>query len=354
MKSKTFKLIAALFIMMVLSCNEPETIVTNFVHTDGSVTRVIVMKSITDKTEDRFQLSDLQVPFDSTWTVKDSTELSDKGDTTWIRRAEKLFKNVEEINSAYKLDIGANKEASRRAGFKKTFKWFNTEFRFSEVIDKKLTFGYPVKKFLNDEELSYFYSPENLKNGKENGPDSLKFRALSDSVSHKTDRWTSKNLVSEWISAFTQLTEGKEGKEITREYLKAREDDLVKLVELNSEKFDSLWKNGILLKEFIGEANALKYKTEADSAISLVTKNILVDFKEYSVRIVMPGKLTGTNGFIDSSKVLLWPVKYDYFLSQPYEMWAESKVPNRWAWIVSGLFLVFVLTGVIIRIIRKG
>ena len=68
----------------------------------------------------------------------------------------------------------------------------------------------------------------------------------------------------------------------------------------------------------------------------------------------MPGKLTGTNGFIDSSKVLLWPVKSDYFLTEPYEMWAESKIPNTWAWIVSGLFLLFVLTGVIIRIIKKG
>jgi hypothetical protein len=68
----------------------------------------------------------------------------------------------------------------------------------------------------------------------------------------------------------------------------------------------------------------------------------------------MPGKLTGTNGFIDNKKVLLWPVNSDYFMAENYEMWAESKVPNTWAWIVSGLFLVFVFTGVIMRIIKKG
>ena len=55
----------------------------------------------------------------------------------------------------------------------------------------------------------------------------------------------------------------------------------------------------------------------------------------------MPGNLTGTNGFIDSSRILLWPVKSDFFLTQKYEMWAESKVPNTWAWVVSGLFVVF-------------
>jgi hypothetical protein len=79
-----------------------------------------------------------------------------------------------------------------------------------------------------------------------------------------------------------------------------------------------------------------------------------VNFKDYTVRIVMPGKVIGTNGFIDSSQVLLCPVKSDFFLTEPYEMWALSKIPNRWAWIVSGLFLVFVLTGVIIRVIKKG
>jgi hypothetical protein len=350
MKRKPFKLIASLILMMVVSCDEPETVVTNYVHPDGSVTRKIEMRN----NENKFKLSDLQVPFDSTWTVKDSCELSEKGDTTWVKRAVKLFKNVDEINLAYKNDSGANKEISRQAGFKKRFKWFNTEFRFSETIDKKLSFGYPVRDFLNNEELLYFYSPENVKHDKETGPDSLKFKALSDSVKHKTDTWSTKNIVSGWIEEFSKLTSGKDGSDMNKESLKVREDEFVKIVEAKNEKFDSLWSNGTLLKELIGEANALKYKTEADTAIESVTKNFFVNFKEYSVRIAMPGKLIGTNGFIDTSKVLIWPVKSDYFLTEPYEMWAESKIPNRWAWIVSGLFLVFVLTGVIIRVIKKG
>jgi hypothetical protein len=141
---------------------------------------------------------------------------------------------------------------------------------------------------------------------------------------------------------------------MTRESLKARQDKFIQVVESYNAKFDSLWQNGIILKELIGEENAVKFKTEADSALGSVTKYFLVDFKDYSVRIVMPGKLIGTNGFIDSSHILLWPVKSDFFMTEPYEMWAESKTPNTWAWIVSGIFLVFVLTGVIVRIIKKG
>lgn len=348
MKRKPMKLIISMLLMMVVSCDEPETVVTNYVHPDGSVTRKIEMRSI------KKDFTAMQVPIDSTWTVKDSIEIDAKGDTVWIKKAEKLFKNVEEINLVYRLDTGANNIASRHAGFSKRFKWFNTEFRFSETIDKQLASGYPVRGFLNDEELEYFYYPESLKSEKENGPDSLRYKALRDSIRHKTDRWALKNTVSEWIGLFAKLTEGTGGKGISRESLKAKEDLMVNLIEKYDEKFDSLWDKGVILKEFIGEKDALKYKTEADSALSYAAETVFIDFKKYSVRIVMPGNLTGTNGFIDSSKVLLWPVNSDYFMTEQYEMWAESKVPNTWAWIVSGLFLMFVFSGVIIRVIKKG
>jgi hypothetical protein len=340
--------------MLIVSCNEPETVVTDYVHPDGSVTRKIEMKSNEADVNKRFKISEIQVPFDSTWTVKDSVDIDKKGDSIWIRTAVKQFKNVDELNQAYKKDSSANKNVRRQAGFSKRFKWFNTEFRFSEIIDKQLSYGYPVKDFLNSEELLYFYSPENLKHDKETGPDSLKFRALADSIKHKTDLWSTKNIVSEWIGKFSDLTAGRTGKDMTRESLKARQDEFIQVVESNNAKFDSLWQNGIILKELIGEENAVKFKTEADSALGSVTKYFLVDFKDYSVRIVMPGKLIGTNGFIDSSHILLWPVKSDFFMTEPYEMWAESKTPNTWAWIVSGIFLAFVLTGVILRIIKKG
>ena len=349
MNKKSIKLVVSFILIMIFSCDEPETVVTNIVHPDGSVTRKIEMKSI----KNNFEVSNLQVPFDSEWIVKDSLEFTEKGDTIWIKRAEKLFKNIDEINRTYRADSGANKDISRRVEFRKKFKWFNTEYRFTEVIDKKMSYGYPVTKFLNQEEIQWFYSTEKMTDEKKNGPDSLKFKALDDTVNKKLDTWYLKCLASEWIGEFTRLTEGKGGNELTRELLTTKEDEFIKIIESSGDKFDSLWTEGILIKEFIGEANAMKYSNEVDSADNLTSDNVLFDFLDYTVRISMPGKLIGTNGFIDSTKISLWPVKSDYFLTQSYEMWAESKTPNRWTWIVSGVFLVFVLAGIIFRIIRK-
>ena len=217
-----------------------------------------------------------------------------------------------------------------------------------------MLYGYPVDQFLNQDELKWFYSPGKVNDEKKNGPDSLKFKAFSDTIDKKTEKWTLKNLVSEWIGEFTGLTGNKHGTDISSEALKAREDEFVNILQGTNDKRDSLWSNGIIPGKFIGESNALKYKVEADSAASIAVERLFVDFKDYSTRTIMPGKLTATNGLIDSAGILLWPVKSDYFLTQPYEMWAESKVPNKWAWIVSGLFLLFVVTGIIIKKKGKG
>lgn len=350
MKTKRFKLTITAALVLFASCNEPETVVTDIVHADGSITRRIEMKYI----EKKIKIPDIQVPFDSTWSVRDSLEINDKGDTLWVKRADKLFRNTDEINLNYEADSSYNKEISRRAIFSKKFRWFHTYYRFAEQIDKKITNGYPVSDFLDKEELDWFYSPDNVKEKKKNGPDSLKYQALDDSVTKRTDLWTIKSVVSELISEFGKLTKARADGEMSARSLKSREDEITNYVMGKEDKFDSLWTNGVVLKKFLGEANALKFRTDADSALGTVIERFLMNFKQYTVRIAMPGKVAGSNGFIDSTRLLLWPVKSDYFLTQPYEMWAESKVPNRWAWIVSGLFVIFVFTGVILTKKGKG
>ncbi|MGD0342020.1 MAG: hypothetical protein ABSA76_09980, partial [Bacteroidales bacterium] len=339
-----------MILALITSCDEPETVVTDIVHTDGSITRRIEMKN----TENKFDIHKIQVPFDSTWVVKDSLEFNKKGDTTWVKRAEKQYRNIDEINMSYRSDSGCNKSVSRRSEFRKSFRWFNTEYRFAEIIEKELTYGYPVSDFLNKEELQYFYSPDNVMDKLVKGPDSLKYKSLKDTISAKTDKWTYKSAMAEWIGDFSRLAGSKATGDMSFDALKARENELVKISMDNGEHFDSLWKNGILLKQFIGESNALKFKTEADSAINLVAEKLFVSFHNYSVRIVMPGNLIGTNGLMDSTKVLFWPVKSEYFFTQPYKMWAESKEPNTWAWIVTGIFILFVFAGIIFKSIKKG
>jgi hypothetical protein len=333
--------------LFVVSCDEPVTVVTNYIHADGTVTRKIEMRDV----RKGFDREGLQVPFDSTWTVADSIEVNDKGDTTWVKRAEKTFSSIDEINNAYSNDSGANRRLLRSVSMKKNFRWFNTGYRFSERIEKIMQAGLPLSDFMNEEELKFFYSPDGLRTELQNGPDSTRYRSLNDSVSVKSEMWSSLSVFNEFIHEFSRITKDQASGSAIKK-LEARKEGLHEWISAIQD-FDSLWDAGIILEELIGKEDAVMFRDEADSALNISIERFLVDFKEYSVRAAMPGKLTNTNGFADSSKLLLWPVKSDFFVSEPYEMWAESKVPNIWAWVVSGIFVLFVAVGLVIRAVRK-
>ena len=316
----------------------------------GSITRKIEMR----KKDNKFKIKDIQVPLDSTWVTTDSCEISLKGDTTWVIRAVKDFRNAGELNLAYQADSGCNRSTKRYASFSKRFRWFNTIYRFSETIMNRFKYGSPVSEFLNKEELRWFYSPSGENAAKLNGPDSLRYKSLSDTVDIRKDEWFFNTIVSEWIGEFSEQLGPDIESDMSKDSLKEREGILLDIIKAHDDDIDSLWKSGYILKEFIGESNSLKYRSEADSAMEIVEDRILSRFVGYTVRISMPGKLISSNGFADSSQLLVWPVSDEYFLTEPYEMWAQSKIPNIWAWIVSAFFVAFVITGIIVRKKKRG
>jgi len=349
MKSKAIKITVMALVISAISCNNPETVVTDILHPDGSVTRKIEIRN----SANNFKVKDVQVPYDSTWLIRDSIEYPQKGDTVWIRRAEKKFASVDELNQMYYKDSSYNKSFKRHVGLKKKFRWFNTDYLFEEIIESKMKYAYPAADIYSAEELQLFYLPDNLWQQKRNGPDSLKYKLVEEAMAKKNDLWVKRSLVSEWIHEFSELVPPGADKSMSLDSLKAREDYFMTVVEKHSNDFDSLWKSGLILKELINETNAQKYRKEADSAFAIALDRAVADFKSYQQKIEMPGKLTGTNGFADSTLVLQWPVKSDLFFAEPYRMWAESKITNTWAWIVTGCFLVFVAAGLIIRRIRR-
>jgi hypothetical protein len=349
MKTKAIGRIIIITLVGFLSCNEPKTVITDVVHRDGSVTRKIEMKS----SERKFELSNIQVPLDNSWKISDSVEVSAKGDTLWVKRAEKLFAGIEEINYDYSNDSSANRSVKRSVEFKKRFRWFNTVYYFSEKIDKQVSFGYPLQGFLDKEELEFFYSPDFMTESMKSGTDSLKYRALEDTINKKTDKWFFRNAVAGWTFYFSDLTKNRGDSAITAESLKKKEPVFLEILEREELKFDSLWQTGQILKELIGEPGSVIYRSEADSALTLTTENLLFDFKEYTQRIRMPGRLIGTNGYRDSTSNLIWTVRSDYFVTEPFIMWAESKTSNTWTRAITGFFLLFVGAGFLARYIRK-
>ena len=385
MKRKVKITLTLLSMVMLFSCNY-KTYVINTVHKDGSVTRKVIMKN----SEEKFEPGKYMVPVDSTWQTKIDIDINEKGDTSWILTAEKFFASVEEINEEYINDQGSNQHLKRKARFSKSFKWFTTVFRYSETIDKFMTVNCPVSDFLSDEELKFFYLPGNVMSELKNGSDSLKYEALSDTVDTKSEIWMWTSYVRQWIEIFYDLFGDHPDLSIDKEEMLSKESDFVKqlidyeksekekdeealriIEEAEDEEVVNVLEKAIeqevideesdnielLITSMLGKKFYSTFRTEIDSAMSVLETMTASFFStdNYDIEIRMPGNIIASNGYVitdpdpENSGGILWTVKGDYFLTQQYEMLAESQVNNYWAWIISALFILFVITGFVRR-----
>jgi len=332
-----------LSLLFLFSCGGYETRVINTIHKDGSITRIVTMKNDTCE----FLPEKYRVPVDSTWNMEISMEIEDE-DTSWCLTAEKYFNSVDELNLAYDKDTGTNEELPRSASFSKQFRWFNTHYRFSEKIDQTLHVDCKLSEFFKDEELSFFYLPNKVQEELKNGTDSLKYMALNDTIEPIFELWLFTGLVREWIEIFYDLTEDHPELDISREEMRTREAQFIEqliLDELDEEE---------TFKKVLGVNFYESFKTQIDSSINAID-DILTgywDMETYDIEIRMPGKILSSSGYAstgdsEQEKGIIWTVTGDYFLGQPYEMWAESQTTNYWAWVVTGMFIIFVAVGLL-------
>jgi len=383
MKRK-IKITVTLLSMIILFSCDYETHVINTVHEDGSVTRKVIVRN---DTKSNFEPKYFRVPIDSTWNTEITEEVNDNNDTTWILTAEKHFASVEGINEEYTNDTGSNRDLKRSADFSKSFKWFTTVFRYSETIGKVLTIDCPVSDFLTDEELSFFYLPDNVKADFKNGSDSLRYKALSDTVDTKSETWMWTGLVRQWIEIFYDLFGDHPELTIDKEEMSSKEsafvhqiialdqsekeedEETLQTIEEEDEEVLAIEKieqeesiEGeddieLLVTSVLGKEFYSAFKAEIDSSMS-VLETITDPFfsaDSYDMEIRMPGRIIASNGHADTeletaeSVGIFWTVQGDYFLLEQYEMWVESKVSNYWAWIVTAVFVLFVITGFVVR-----
>jgi hypothetical protein len=316
------------------SCNEPDTIVTNIVNTDGSVTRRVEMRSSSQE----FPPEDYKVPVDSTWETERSIEVSDAGDTTWILIAGKTFAGIDMINSAYNESVDVNADFSRSVTFSRRFRWFNTVYRFSERVERFLPYGFPLSKYVTGKELEFLLLPDEVMDARLKGPDSLYYRAINDTAQNLGECWKLRGLADGWMKlTVLKLDEAGIDDDFMNQF-PGFGSIIAECTGLPEFDFDE-----VLLSLF-GEEKIRLYGEIFDAAADSISADheACASFNNYTVRVEMPGILSGSNGFVTDDGLAAWPVKSEMFMFEDYEMWAESHIPHRWAWVITVLVLVVV------------
>ncbi len=325
--------------LMSSQCGRPDMLVINNINTDGSIDRKLVISY--DKSE--FDLNNLQVPIDSTWTLNKILEVSEKGDSVWTLEAEKHFNSVLELNDTYLNHKGSNDHLNRRADFSRKFRWFNTVYYYSEDVAKMLE-AYPPEDFLDEKYLHLFYMPEKIFNDYRYGEDSTKYKAVYDTLEEKKDEWLGRCLVKAALIEMDSLIKESGDTSIELEYISQKEEELGDIL---LDDFDI----DVAIDSLFGEGYYSKNQVLIDSSIANLERKLelAMDVETYLVQVKMPGELVGTNGYIDTEGAILWEVNSDLVFASDYSMWAQSTESNLWAWIVSALFVIFVVLSIILR-----
>jgi len=74
---------------------------------------------------------------------------------------------------------------------------------------------------------------------------------------------------------------------------------------------------------------------------------------DYFNTMIMPGLMIGTNAQLIDGNSIRWTIKFEYFFAGDYVMYAESRIVNTWAIILSIVVAVLLLMGIIAGLLKK-
>jgi len=339
---KTFFCFLSLFFIPLFSgCLEITG--TTTVYENGTMERTFTIKGDSDKVHTKSSI----IPIDDKWKrtiTKDSTG-------KFILTAKRSFASTADMNAAMRGKEGQTLQIS--VSMEKHFRWFFSTIHYSETCKTfRQLRTIPLKTWMTPEEVSLM-----TKHVFDKEP----FEKASDSVAvvriyKRFVEWEERNLFEAFFKVVldgarstgneslrdTALLHMKETL-YTRSQMYVREKNMEKVIGVFSDHFGK---------------DAVQSALDANS-LGLDTLKKKLDFQtnvgsnEYTVKLVMPGFITATNASSLEGTTAIWKNVISRSSIADYEMWAEARVVNWWAIIVTvGVVLgalVFFVVGVFRR-----
>ena len=93
-------------------------------------------------------------------------------------------------------------------------------------------------------------------------------------------------------------------------------------------------------------ADILKFKSRVSNALldDKYQNQLFADLgNEHFNQLIMPGQLIDTNAELIEGDTMIWQMSSIKFIDSDFTMFAESRLTNWWAYIVSGFILLIAL-----------
>jgi hypothetical protein len=366
-----FRLITLTPLLLMLSgCLEYS--ITTQVMPDGRILRTIIVKG---DSVNIFKGS-FPLPADSGWTISTRLESRNEKDIkegkVFVYEARKEFNTVEDLNREFYHDSSLAAHNAIKVTLKKKFNWFYNNFEYTETYSRLFPFhSVPVGNYLSENELKIYladekdiyYAPEQdqilfvvdtLNLPVLSQTDSLRFKALRDTIEQKFISWQKINIYNDFFHLITAAL-GKMG--VNLDTVSSRTLFYSYLDQENT--FETGIEND---NAFVNAASAY-FKVDRTALQAADPEGFASFNKKFSIaaysletytnRVLMPGMIVRTNARKSDLNVASWTFKIDNFYASDYTMMVVSRVVNKWFVVGTAVVLILLVGFVLLRLFRK-
>jgi hypothetical protein len=340
---KTKHLIFALTLLVLAFSACREITVTTVVNGDGSFSRIV---TITGDSSEVFK-PDLPYPVDSSWVMQTKKDSADTG--KFIVTYTKHYKDCDALNSEILGDTGWRRQLSRRIDITKSFRFFYSYLEYKEVYSEANPFSsLPYKDYITPEEFLWITRQKPV----QNPSDSVRLKAAEDKVDTYLIEAATQEVEKIMTDGFLKLNDPRLDPERIAEFHDSISRILSKWDPTNSADlvvcYSKWMDNPAVLR-----LQELQPPVFMDFEKKLTLLGQLVFMEQFRVEAEMPGLIMATNSSVMKGNRVSWEVYPMAFLFKDYNMTAESRVMNTWAFVLSGLILLGLIVLLVVRA-KKG
>jgi len=364
----------ALYLLIILfslySCGNNYTITTK-IFPDGSCERTITIKGDSAA----IFSGEYPIPKGNGWETT-FEEIEEGKEEKYIFTAKKQFPDVASLKDEFYDEENYDLKVNSNIKLKKKFRWFFTYLNYSEIYETLSPFNrIPAEEYFTNEEINLIKDPpdeENLITVE----DSLRSDKFDEIFEEKVEEWLLRNTFEEVFHIVGNGARKLNSPDITEEKLAAAKEKFIflienydeelpdedqKLIDLTNEAekdvtdFNTwflLFENILNTKDIWNIAELEKSELE-----EFTRKYEIIDeysiFNEYTSNVDMPGLIISTNSQNIEGNMVTWDFGLLQFLLMDHEMTVESRIINIWAFVISGLFILVLIAGILAGIIRR-
>ena len=262
------------------------------------------------------------------------------------------YSSVQEMDSLFKF---ANCDWSKvvpKSDLQKKFRWFYTYYYYTETYPKVNPFTrIPITNYVTNEEIQA-YTGDNTDLFK--GKIGVEVKDILTQIEGKINAWLNRSTYEEMFNFYLKYYRYLGDMPVDSATFLHLKDSIYKKIE-DSTKYD----NAYFASDLFDKYFKTKAYSEAKAPEEIEEKGEkelagLFTFEDYfkmslTNQLLMPGKVLETNTQVMKHDTLSWDLTAYRFFFNDYTLTAKSRLPNTWAFLLTGFLILIVFLSFFIK-----